>query len=94
MKPSIPKSKPDKYPLQNPDKEPLTTEKLLTFPGCEHYSNHEASAVIESIKSLAGIFLELHRDKSICIDNQLVVDLNSEAEMPKVVPLHSKNKAA
>jgi len=94
MKPSTSKSKPDKYPFLNPDKQSLTVEKLLSFPGCGHYSPEEAPAIVESIKSLTAILLEFHRNKSICIDNQLIVDLKGEPEISNVIPLHPKNKAA
>lgn len=94
MKPSISKSRPDKYPFQNLNKEPLTVEKLLTYPSCEHYSSEEAEAIVASITSFTGILLEFHRSKSICIDNQLIVNLNDEPETPKVILLHPKNKAA
>lgn len=94
MKPPMSKSKLDKYPFLNPDKEPLTVEKLLTYPGCEHYSLEEADAIVASIKSFTVILLEFHRNKPICIDNQLIVNLNGEAKSPKVIPLHPKNRAA
>lgn len=94
MKPSISKSRLDKYPFQNLNKEPLTVEKLLTYPGCEHYSFEEAEAIVASIKSFTGILLKFNRTKSIFIDNQLIVNLNGETETSKVIPLRPKNKAA
>lgn len=43
----------------NPKKEPLTIEKLRTFPGCEHYSDQEVEAVLRTIEQLTLIAFEL-----------------------------------
>lgn len=90
MKPVIPL----KPVLSNPERQPLTVEKLLSMPGSGHYSPEEADAVVKSIQSLVAVFLEYHRQKSIYIDNQQVVYLNSKDEDLKVISLNSKNKAA
>lgn len=86
--------KSEKYPFQNPSKEPLTAEKLRTFPGCEHYSLEEAEQLVRAIDQLARLLFECHQDKSICIDNQQVVNLKEEQNEPKVISLTAKNKAA
>lgn len=43
----------------NPKKEPLSIEKLRTFPGCEHYNDEEAVAILRSIEQLTQIVFEL-----------------------------------
>lgn len=42
----------------NPRKDPLTIEKLRSFPGCEHYSDQEAIAIIETFEQLAFMTFE------------------------------------
>jgi predicted SnoaL-like aldol condensation-catalyzing enzyme len=83
-----------KYRLCNTKKEPLTAEKLITFSGCEHYSPEESVKVVESINQLVLVFIDYHRNKSTCIDNQHFVDLVKEQELEKIFPVKSKNKAA
>jgi hypothetical protein len=83
-----------KYTVCNTKKEPLTAEKLITFPGCEHYRPEEAVKVVENINRLVLVFIDYHRHKSTCIDNQHFVDLSEEQELERVIPAKSKNKAA
>lgn len=95
MNPSSNKSSQSaQYRFLNPNKEPLTAEKLLTFSGCEHYSPEQAAWVVENINRLACLLIEYHKNNSICIDNQLIVNLNSEPETLKVIPLNPNSKAA
>lgn len=94
MKLPLSRKRLEKYPFQNSRKEPLTAEKLRTFPGCEQYSLEEAEQLVGAIDQLARLFLECHRDKSICIDNQQIVNLEREQNEPQVVSLTAKNKAA
>lgn len=83
-----------KYQLYNTKKEPLTAEKLITFPGCNHYEPEEALKIVESINQLVLVFIGHPRNKPTCIDNQHFVDLTKEQELEKMVPAKSKNKAA
>lgn len=43
----------------NPHKEPLTIEKLRTFPGCEHYTDEEAKQIIQTFDTLTRAMFEL-----------------------------------
>lgn len=43
----------------NPHKEPLTIEKLRTFPGCEHYTDEEAKQIIQTFDTLTKAMFEL-----------------------------------
>lgn len=83
-----------KYHLCNTKNEPLTAEKLITFPGCGDYKPEEAVKIVESINQLVLVFIDHSRNKSTCIDNQHFVDLARERELEKMVPVKSKNKAA
>jgi hypothetical protein len=83
-----------KYHLRNTKKEPLTAEKLITFPGGEHYRPEEAAKVVESINQLVLVFIDYNRRKSTCIDNQHFVDLAKEQELKRIFPVKSKNKVA
>lgn len=83
-----------KYTLCNSKKEPLTAEKLITFPGCGHYKPEEAVKIVESINQLVLVFIDHAHNKSICIDNQHFVDLAEQQELKRVIPSKSKNKAA
>lgn len=68
----------------NPKKEPLTIEKLRTFPGCEHYSDEEATRIVQTIEQLAIILF-----KSLtCIDNQQVVHLEKNTGS-EIIPIES-----
>jgi hypothetical protein len=72
----------------NPKKEGLTIEKLRSFPGCEHYSDKEATEIIDSVNTLALIVCE-GMEKDICIDNQQVVNSNRENQ-GKIISLNSE----
>lgn len=79
--------------------DPLTAEKLRTFPGCEHYSDQEAEELINSIMQLTVFLLEtLTQSKIHLIDNQQIVYLNEEQNDEKVKHLfatnHSNSQAA
>lgn len=86
--------KPLKAELLNPEHQLLSAEKLLSMPGCDEYSPQEADAIVKSIHSLVLVFLEYQRQKSIYIDNQQVVNLNSEEGNLKVISMNNKTKAA
>jgi hypothetical protein len=76
----------------NPQKEPLTAAKLRTFPGCEHYTEQEAEAIVQTIDQLTVILFECAQTKDTCIENQQVVYLKTSKE-PDVVPLgHHQTK--
>jgi hypothetical protein len=42
----------------NPKRQPLTIEKLRSFPGCEHYSDEEATKILQSFEQLTAIIFE------------------------------------
>jgi len=55
----------------NPNREPLTIEKLRTFPGYENYSDEQAGEVVQTLEELAIILFEAaFQNDSSCIDNQ------------------------
>ena len=61
-----------------------TPEWLRSFKGCEHYSDEEAIAVIDSLNQLASILLRNASQKLRDIDNQQVVYLNNEKQHQKL----------
>jgi hypothetical protein len=48
----------------------LTVAKLRTFPGCEHYSDEEAEKIVQSLRRLSEIILNIPVVKNYLIDNQ------------------------
>lgn len=65
----------------NPSDKPLTPEILRTFPGCEHYSDTEATAIIKSLEKLSAICHQITKVKEInIIDNQQIVYLNPQEQ--------------
>jgi hypothetical protein len=77
----------------NPKRQPLTIEKLRSFPGCEHYSNEEAACIIQSFEQLTAIIFDATTSsQNLCGSVGQVVyldDNNQPAQIPE--PL---NKAA
>ena len=66
----------------NPKKEALTAEKLKMFPGCEHYNDEQAAEIVKTIHLIALVLYENSRsEKSLSIDNQLVVNLKEEEKL-------------
>jgi len=61
-----------------------TPEWLRSFKGCEHYSDSEAMAVIESLNIFASILLRNASQKLHVIDNQLVISLQQEEKLQKL----------
>lgn len=61
-----------------------TPEWLRSFKGCEHYSDSEAMAVIESLNIFASILLRNASQKLHVIDNQLVISLQQEETHQKL----------
>lgn len=50
----------------NPKKEPLTVEKLRTFPGFEELNDHDAQETLFAIQTLSTILYEiLHQPQQI-----------------------------
>lgn len=65
----------------NPSAKPLTPEILRSFPGCEHYSETEADAIIKTLEKLSAVCHQIIKAKEInTIDNQQVVYLNIEKQ--------------
>lgn len=67
----------------NPKKEPLTIEKLRTFPGCEHYSDEEAELVVQTIHQYALILFE-------CVSKAKVVSLPDNNKISYLNPIKKK----
>lgn len=64
----------------NPNKDPLTIEKLKTFTGCEDYTDEEAAGIVQSLENLSAMLFELSvPNNPICNDNQRVVYLDDDA---------------
>jgi hypothetical protein len=61
-----------------------TPDWLRSFKGCEHYSDSEAMAVLESLNSLAAVLLRNASQKLHVIDNQLVISLHQEETLQKL----------
>lgn len=67
----------------NPAKEPLTVEKLRTFPGCEHYSDEEAEQIVQTIHQFAHILFE-------CVSKAKVVPLPDTNNISYLNPIKKK----
>lgn len=67
----------------NPKKEPLTVEKLRTFPGCEHYSDEETEQVVQTIHQYALILFE-------CVSKAKVVPLPDTNTISYLNPIKKK----
>lgn len=76
----------------NPKKEPLTIEKLRTFPGCENYSDEEAAAILLTIAQLTHIMFELQMAGDI-IEEQPGIIIRLNPKQP-IISLHTNTKAA
>lgn len=64
----------------NPNKDPLTIEKLKAFTGCEDYTDEEAAGIMQTLENLSAILFESNfPNNSICNDNQRVVYLDNDA---------------
>jgi hypothetical protein len=66
----------EKIKLINPDRKPLTIAKLKELTGWHDLSDEQATDIIHSIRLFVKILYEAVKEKeTICIDNQLVVNL-------------------
>jgi hypothetical protein len=75
----------------NPKKQPLTIEKLRSFPGCEHYSDEEAAGIIQCFQQLTGIAFEtITYGQSPCSSESQVVHLDSKDQLPQITEPNSK----
>jgi hypothetical protein len=61
-----------------------TPEWLRSFKGCEHYSDEDATDVINSLNQLAAILLRNASQKLQHSDNQCVVYLHQEENHQKL----------
>ncbi len=57
----------------------ISVAKLRTFKGCEHYSDEEAHEIVESIKSLSLILLDIVRDEARERENDNEYELKQAA---------------
>ncbi len=71
----------------NPNKHSLTVEKLKSFPGCEHYTDQEATEIIQTIELLTSLLFEYSSKQG------KVVYLEETQPMHQLYPL-TKNKVA
>jgi hypothetical protein len=74
-----------------PKKQPLTIEKLRSFPGCEHYSDEEAALIIQSFQQLTTIAFEtITYGQSPCSSESEIVYLDSNNQLPQITEPNSK----
>jgi hypothetical protein len=77
----------------NPKREPLTIEKLRSFPGCAHYSDEEAAGIIQSFEQLTAILFEaISYGQNPCNSEAQVVHLETGPKPPQIT--ESKRKVA
>ncbi len=70
-----------KHNLINPERKPLTPEKLRELSGLTQLSDEQAEKMVQSINLLVKILYDSVKAKeSICIDNQQVVYLQDNTE--------------
>lgn len=74
----------------NPKRQPLTIEKLRSFPGCEHYSDEESERIIQSFEQLTAIIFEATTSsgQNLSASDQQVVylsDNNQPAQIPEPI---------
>lgn len=75
----------------NPQKQPLTIEKLRSFPGCEHYSDEEAAAIIKSFDQFTAIAFEtITSGQNPCSNESQIVYLESKNQPPQITEQNSK----
>ena len=71
----------------------LTTEKLKSFPGCEEYSDAEATDIVHSLELLANVLYGFHTNlQNVSIDNQQVVYLEQENDLNLIHTISPKSK--
>lgn len=66
----------------NPNKEPLTAEKLKTFSGFENTPEAEAETIVLHIRSLAGILFQLLSVKTKT-DETAIINLHQNQQLCK-----------
>ena len=72
----------------NPKMEHLTIEKLRSYPGCENYTDDQATSIIQTLEQFALILFEIaHQKESICIENQQVVYCVQDKQQPDTIPI-------
>jgi hypothetical protein len=70
----------------NPKREPLTIEKLRSFPGCEYYSDEEAESIIQSFEQLTAIVFEaITSGQNLCSSDQQVVYLEDNTQPTQIL---------
>ena len=70
----------------NPKMEHLTIEKLRSYPGCENYTDDQATSIIQTLEQFALILFEIaHQKEDTCIENQQVVYLSHTK--PETIPI-------
>ena len=75
----------------NPKKQPLTIEKLRSFPGCEHYNDEEAAVIIQSFQQLTTIAFEtITYRQSSCSSESESVYLENTDKLPQITEPNSK----
>ena len=69
----------NQIPSLNPQKEPLDKEKLRELSGLHDLSDEQAEEMVFSIHLLAITLYDfVRKNTSTCIDNQQVVNLNTD----------------
>lgn len=70
-----------KITLINPERKPLTIEKLRELSGWHDLSDEQATEIVHSIRLFVKILYEtVKKAESTCIDNQQVVNLNNHSK--------------
>ncbi len=65
----------------NPKKEPLTVEKLRSFPGCQQYTDQEATEIVDTVHQLvaiifSGVYEGTFIEKPDLKENSIPINLN------------------
>ncbi|TDX01494.1 hypothetical protein [Dinghuibacter silviterrae] len=70
-----------KIKLINPEREPLTVEKLRQLTGWQDISDEQATAIIHSVDLFVRILYDVvAKEYSHCIDNQYLINLEDNSE--------------
>jgi hypothetical protein len=85
----------EKHPFYNPERIPLTIEKLKQFPGFTQMDDSTLDSALQSINELAETLKEwMALQKIHSIDNQLFVYLISENATDDVLQVIDKENQA
>ncbi|WP_188929398.1 hypothetical protein [Puia dinghuensis] len=69
-----------KAKLLNPERKPLSIEKLRELTGWHDLSDEQAANILISIRLFVKILYEAAKKNDYCIDNQIDVSLKDNSE--------------